>query len=54
MNFCWHKWDRWQEPEPGVRTVYLYASIERFSIFVQQRVCKKCGKVDLRRVAGND
>jgi len=61
MPWCWHRWKKWELMESG----YLRAEYDAFTgqhfedhekfvngkFFRQQRVCEKCGKLQVRRIS---
>jgi len=50
FGICWHKWGKWSEPEMvSVNVLFpLYGTSERAIRFRQQRICEKCGKLQVR------
>lgn len=48
MSFCWHRWEKWGEPQEAILKGDYYGT-KKF-VIVQQRRCEKCGIIQLSQI----
>jgi len=46
--FCWHRWGRWSDPR---NTVMESNAGNGYFAVAQMRICDKCGKAQVRKLA---
>lgn len=52
LNFCFHKWTLWSNPQLGTETeTWFGKTLSKHTITIQTRKCIKCNKLQIREIS---
>lgn len=51
--FCWHRWGKWSNPRNIDIVEWIFYQIHKRQATIQDRICEKCGKYQVKTIKTN-